>query len=287
MPTGDRLRTAGRSPRCRCRRGWGTCWCARARRGWRAPPPKSRCCSASAGWAGATPIWSCGCGAGAANAGSARRAVGGWPSAGRSFSLSPPGRGSGRGALKSRSAWRSPFPIASPGRAMPRARPGHRRAGEGSSSIPPRRSPVPNGWQSPRRRAWRRARASSRPRRSTRPASRRCSRTGSRRGAACASIQRPAGSRHCASAGSGRSASPRAPTPMPTRPRSRRRCSMPCARTGSTRCPGPRLPARFASVRATPSSKRFPTKPCSPISATGSRRCSRASAGSMRSLPKR
>ena len=111
---------------------------------------RSRCCSASAGWAATTPIWRRGCAAGAASAGqraeAARRLARALGAA-----RSPPARASGAeprrsvrrpspgppAAEGSGIASRSPSPIASPGAATRRARPGHRSAGAGSGSIRP------------------------------------------------------------------------------------------------------------------------------------------------------
>ena len=179
--------------------------------GWR---PRSRCCSASAGWAAprsisrrasrrwrgergpagrsgsqrlaetvgrarSSPALQGGAGVGAAYVG--RRAAHPSPRAPPRPAPDPSLQREGRCRA---SPSRSPSPIASPAAATHRAKPGRRSAGAGSGSIRPS-SLATRRMARGRRNAGhrRRARASCPRRRSTRRRSRRCSPTASRRGA--------------------------------------------------------------------------------------------------------
>ena len=145
---------------------------------------RSRCCSPSAGSAGAMPIWSCGSGAGAARRAGGPRRRGGWRRDGSASSVSGEGRGPGGAGTTpafagERGGMRRPrlSRTASPSAATRPAPTGSASAGAASGSIRPRRWRARPGWRSPRSAAPRRARASSPPRRSTRRRSRACSPT--------------------------------------------------------------------------------------------------------------
>ncbi len=166
--------------------------------GWRRPPPKSRCCSASVALAGRMSM---------SNSASAA----GGPSAAQG------GGGKGDGETLDRLA---PKPVEqevwdhAAGVCLALAYPdrvARRRDGTGenwasvggraSGSIPPRGWPVRNGWRWARHKARLGRRASCRLRRSTSPPSRRCSPSGSRRGGPSPSIRQRAASRRCANGG--------------------------------------------------------------------------------------